>query len=315
MKAKTQPARGRTSGHAGSLLDIEGLSTGDITSILKEAGALQKAPPRKLAGLLTGKRVALLFYEASTRTRVSFEFAAKTLGAHTTIVTSSASSIEKGESLLDTGYTLQALGAAAIVMRHPSSGAAQTLASHLAIPVINAGDGMHEHPTQALLDAFTISQHRSLKGLRITIVGDIVHSRVARSNIQLLSRFGAEITLCGPVELLPELAASLAPVKIERDFDRAARGAHVIMMLRVQKERLAGLNIDAGDYAGRYQVTVERLKLADKNVILMHPGPIVRGMEISNEVADGRQSVIVDQVRNGVAVRMAVLLRALRKAP
>src|SRR5246127_911805 len=214
-----------------SLLELEHLSADEITSFLKLARRMQSGKPRPL---LRGKRIALLFYEASTRTRVSFEFAAKLLGTHTSVISATASSIEKGESLVDTGKTLQALGSDCIIVRHPSSGAPQVLARNLRIPIINAGDGMHEHPSQGLLDAYTILRHkRTLKGLRITMVGDIQHSRVVRSNVHLLSKFGAEIVLCGPPELLPETAASLAPgVKITRHIEEAVRKADVVMMLR-----------------------------------------------------------------------------------
>jgi aspartate carbamoyltransferase catalytic subunit len=303
----------------GSLLDIKRLSAAEITALLKEAGLMEaaranKEARRKLGNQFSGKRVALLFYEASTRTRVSFEFASKTLGAMTTIVSAAYSSIEKGESLLDTGYTLQALGTDVIVMRHPSSGAPHLLAQHLGSPVINAGDGMHEHPTQALLDAYTILKHRpSLKGLRMVLVGDIFHSRVARSNIHLLSKFRAQIVMCGPSALLPEVSTTLAPgLTIERDLSKALRGADVVMMLRVQKERLSGLNLDPQEYVANYQLTAERLRKAKPGALVMHPGPMVRGMEITAEVADGVRSLILEQVANGVPVRMAVLARALR---
>jgi aspartate carbamoyltransferase catalytic subunit len=289
-----------------SLLELEHLSADEITSFLRLARRMQSGRPRPL---LRGKRVALLFYEASTRTRVSFEFAAKLLGAHTSVISATASSIEKGESLVDTGKTLQALGAGCIVVRHPSSGAPHVLARNLQVPIVNAGDGMHEHPSQGLLDAYTILRHkRSLKGLRVTMIGDIQHSRVVRSNVHLLAKFGAQIVLCGPPELLPEYAATLAPgVKVSRHMEEAARKADVVMMLRVQKERLAGLRIDAAQYIAHYQLTPERLKLAKSDAIVMHPGPMVRGMEIQNEVADGPQSVIEEQVHNGMFVRMAVL--------
>jgi len=259
--------------------------------------------------LLRGKRIALLFYEPSTRTRVSFEFAAKLLGTDTSVIGAAGSSIEKGESLVDTGKTLQALGADCIVVRHPSSGAPNVLARNLHIPIINAGDGMHEHPSQGLLDAYTMLRHKkSLKGSKVTMIGDIQHSRVVRSNIHLLSKFGAEIVLCGPVELLPETATSLAPgVRITRHMEDALRKTDVIMMLRVQKERLAGLKLAAGKYVAHYQLTAERLKLAKSDAIVMHPGPMLRGMEIQNEVADSPQSVIEEQVQNGVFVRMAIL--------
>jgi aspartate carbamoyltransferase catalytic subunit len=259
--------------------------------------------------LLRGKRIALLFYEPSTRTRVSFEFAAKLLGTDTSVIGAAGSSIEKGESLVDTGKTLQALGADCIVVRHPSSGAPNVLARNLRIPIINAGDGMHEHPSQGLLDAYTMLRHKkSLRGLKVTMVGDIQHSRVVRSNIHLLSKFGAEIVLCGPVELLPETATALAPgVRITRHMEDALRKTDVIIMLRVQKERLAGLKLAAGKYVAHYQLTAERLKLAKSDAIVMHPGPMLRGMEIQNEVADSPQSVIEEQVQNGVYVRMAIL--------
>jgi aspartate carbamoyltransferase catalytic subunit len=289
-----------------SLLELEHLTADEITSFLKLARRMHSGRPRPL---LRGKRIALLFYESSTRTRVSFEFAAKLLGTHTSVTSATASSIEKGESLVDTGKTLQALGADCIVVRHPSSGAPHVLARNLHIPIINAGDGMHEHPSQGLLDAYTILRHkRSLKGLRITMIGDIHHSRVVRSNVHLLSKFGAQIVLCGPPELLPEYAASLAPgIKISRHIEEAARKADVLMMLRVQKERLAGLKLDAESYVAHYQLTPERLKLAKSDALVMHPGPMIRGMEIQSEVADGPQSVIEEQVQNGVYVRMAIL--------
>jgi aspartate carbamoyltransferase catalytic subunit len=289
-----------------SLLELEHLTPDEITSFLKLARRMESRNPRPL---LRGKRIALLFYESSTRTRVSFEFAAKLLGTHTSIISATASSIEKGESLVDTGKTLQALGADCIVLRHPSSGAPHVLARNLQIPIINAGDGMHEHPSQALLDAFTILRHKkSLRGLRVTMIGDIQHSRVVRSNVHLLSKFGAQVTLCGPPELLPDYAGSLAPgVKISRHVEEAARKADVLMMLRVQKERLAGLSLDSESYVAHYQLTPERLKLAKSDAIVMHPGPMIRGMEIQSEVADGPQSVIEEQVHNGVYVRMAIL--------
>ena len=296
-----------------SLLDIESLSAVEITDILRQARALARLPRRSLARKLPGRRIGLLFYEASTRTRVSFEFAAKNLGAVTAVVNSAASSIEKGESLLDTGYTLQATGAECLVMRHPQSGACHLLARNLDIPVINAGDGMHEHPSQALLDAFTMIAHkRSLKGLRVTITGDILHSRVARSNVQLLSKFGARITLCGPEPLLPNGFGSLAPgVRLERDFAAALQQADVIMMLRVQKERLEGLALDYTEYIRAYQLTAQRVTLAAKGALVMHPGPIMRGIELTDDVADSPASAIREQVASGVPIRMALLMRAL----
>src|SRR5206468_3156550 len=260
----------------GSVLGIEGMPMHEIDRLLQLARKMNPLKPRPL---LRGKRVLLLFYEASTRTRSSFEIAAKSMGAMTTLVLSSGSSIEKGESLLDTAYTLRAVGADLIVVRHPHAGAPLLMAKHLDIPVINAGDGMHEHPTQALLDAYTILRHKkSIKGLQVAIVGDIYHSRVARSAIHLLSKFGARITLCGPPEFLPEVATSLAPgLHITRTAEDAIRGADVIMVLRVQKERLAGMKIRLQDYIARYQMTMTRLKLAKRDALVMHPGPIIRG--------------------------------------
>jgi len=302
----TTPARG-------SLLGIEHLETKEIVNLLQLA---RRMNPEKARPRLRGKRVVLLFYEASTRTRTSFEFAAKALGATTTLVQSSGSSIEKGESVIDTGFTLRAVGADCIVMRHPSAGAPHLMARHLDIPIINAGDGMHEHPSQALLDALTILKHKkSFKGLQATIIGDIFHSRVARSACHLLTRFGVKITLCGPPELVPDIAGTLVPgLRITRHIEDALRGTDVIMLLRVQKERLAGQKIRLQDYIERYQMTMGRLKLAKRDAMVMHPGPIIRGLELTAEVADGPQSVIVDEVHNGVPTRMAILARALGTA-
>lgn len=297
----------------GSLLGIEHLDAAELLKILKLARRMNPLQPRPL---LRGKRVLLLFYEPSTRTRSSFEIAAKSLGAMTTLVLSSGSSIEKGESLLDTGYTLRAVGADVIVVRHPSAGAPHLMARHLDVPVINAGDGMHEHPSQALLDAYTILRHKkTLKGLRVSIIGDIFHSRVARSACHLLAKFGAKVVLCGPPELVPEVATTLAPeLRVTRHLEEAVRGADVLMLLRVQKERLAGMKLHLGDYLARYQMTLARLKMARRDAIVMHPGPIIRGLELTSEVADCPQSVIVDEVRNGVPTRMAILVRAVGKA-
>jgi aspartate carbamoyltransferase catalytic subunit len=297
----------------GSLLGIEHLETKEIMGLLQLA---RRMNPQKARPLLRGKRIVLLFYEASTRTRTSFEFAAKALGATTTLVLSSGSSIEKGESLIDTGNTLRAVGADCIVMRHPSAGAPHLMAKHLDIPIVNAGDGMHEHPSQALLDALTILKHKkSFKGLQATIIGDIFHSRVARSACYLLTRMGVRMTLCGPTELVPEVAATLTPgIRITRHIEEGLRGADVVMLLRVQSERLAGMKIHLQDYIARYQMTASRLKLARRDTMVMHPGPIIRGLELTAEVADCPQSVIVDEVRNGVPTRMAILARALRRA-
>jgi aspartate carbamoyltransferase catalytic subunit len=294
---------------AGSLLGIETLALKDVYRILSSAKRLQRRP----RPVLRDRRIALLFYEASTRTRVSFEYAAKMLGATTTVINATASSIEKGESLIDTGYTIMALGAQAIVMRHPSSGAPQLLSRHVTVPVINAGDGMHEHPSQALLDAYTILSHKKkLKGLKVALIGDIFHSRVARSDVLLLSKAGARVSLCGPPELVPEVATTLAPnVSVTRDLREALEDADVIIALRIQKERLEGLQLKLDDYIARYQISADRVRWAKKDVIVMHPGPIIRGLELTADVADAERTVILEQVQNGVAVRMAILARAL----
>ena len=293
----------------GSLLGTEHLEAAEILKILKFARRMNPERPRPL---LKGKRVLLLFYESSTRTRSSFEIAAKSLGAHTVLIQATGSSIEKGESLLDTGYTVRALGADIIVIRHPNAGAPHVMAEHLDIPVINAGDGLHEHPSQALLDAYTILRNKKrFKGLQVAIVGDIFHSRVARSACHLLSKFGVKIILCGPADLAPEIATTLAPgIRVTRHLEDALRGTDVVMLLRVQTERLAGLKIDLPEYISRYQMTPARLKLAKKDAVVMHPGPIIRGLELTSEVADGGQSRILEEVHNGVPTRMAILARA-----
>ncbi|HVZ61675.1 MAG TPA: aspartate carbamoyltransferase catalytic subunit [Terriglobales bacterium] len=293
-----------------SLLGIEELDVKQIDAILRLARKFQHSRPRPI---FKEKRIALLFFEASTRTRISFEFAAKVLGATTTLVSASASSVEKGESLIDTGLTLRALGVDVIIIRHPSSGAPHLLARHVDVPVINAGDGLHEHPSQALLDAYTILQHKKkLKGLRVAILGDIFHSRVARSEVHLLSKFGAHVSLCGPPELAPEIASQLAPgVTVTRTAEEALHQADVVVVLRIQKERLGGKRLSFEDYIARYQLTPERMAMARKDAILMHPGPVIRGVEITGNLPDYPQSVILNQVHNGVPVRMAILARAL----
>jgi aspartate carbamoyltransferase catalytic subunit len=295
------------------LLGIEFLDRSEIEAILtraKQFQPMQHQPTKKL-DTLRGKLIVNLFFEASTRTRISFEIAAKRLGADTVSITASGSSVSKGESLVDTLNTLAAMRPDAIVMRHAASGAPQFLARHLETPIINAGDGTHEHPTQALLDALTILDRLpSLTGLRVAIIGDISHSRVARSNIYLLSKFGAEIVLCGPVSLVPPELAQLAPgVSLAHDIREAIRDADVIMMLRVQLERQHEAAFPAGEYFQFYGLLLEHLELAKANAIVMHPGPINRGRELSSEVADSQRSVILNQVENGVAIRMAVLER------
>jgi aspartate carbamoyltransferase catalytic subunit len=257
--------------------------------------------------------VVNLFFEASTRTRTSFEIAAKRLGADSVSITASASSVSKGESLVDTLNTLGAMRPNAIIMRHAASGAPHFLQRHLEIPIINAGDGTHEHPTQALLDARTIlDRGAKLEGLRVAIIGDIAHSRVARSNVYLLSKFGANTVLCGPASLLPEALKQIAPgVSLTTSMDEAIRDADVIMMLRVQLERQHEPGFSASEYFQFYGLRLEHLKLARPDAIVMHPGPINRGREISSEAADSQRSVILNQVENGIAVRMAVLERVM----
>ena len=312
--------------HPGSLLSASDLSVDEISHILNRATALENADPLVRDRILAKRRVALLFYESSTRTRTSFELAAKGLGADTTLVSSLSSSIEKGESLKDTGLTLRALGAEAIILRHNSSGAPWLLEAETRLPVLNAGDGMHEHPTQALLDLRAILAHlrpgveslnaETLAGFTITIAGDIQHSRVARSNMMLLPRLGARVLLCGPKELLPEVAGSAgAGITIERDFNQALHQSQAVMMLRIQAERLAGLQLDLEQYKANYQLTGPRLAAHAPTALVMHPGPIIRGLEVTSGVADGAQSVILEQVTNGVAIRMAVVERALTASP
>jgi len=306
------------------VLSIADLSLDEISAILKMATDLEQEDPLRRAERLFKRRVALLFYESSTRTRTSFELAAKSLGADTALISSLSSSIEKGESLKDTGITLKALGAECIILRHASSGAPWLLARETQVPVLNAGDGMHEHPSQALLDLRTILTHRlgakkanavkpdSLAGVTVAITGDILHSRVARSNALLLPRAGATVVFCGPAQLLPDQAALIGPgVRIERDMDKAISEAQVVMMLRIQKERLAGLHLDLEDYTRRYQLHTDRLHARAPEALVMHPGPMIRGLEITSEVADCPQSAIAEQVRHGVAVRMALIARAL----
>jgi aspartate carbamoyltransferase catalytic subunit len=307
---------------SGGLLSVADLSVGEVASILGLTARLEAMAAAEKAKLLTGRRVALLFYESSTRTRTSFELAAKSLGATTTLVSDKSSSIEKGESLKDTGLTLRALGAECIILRHPASGAPFLLARSTGLPVLNAGDGMAQHPSQALLDlrtmlmrlgldAATVNE-KTLAGVTVTITGDILHSRVARSNAMLLPRLGAKVILCGPEPLLPEEAVGLGEgIEIVRDFDAALRRSQVVMMLRIQRERLRGLELDLGEYIDRYQLNEARLAACAPKALVMHPGPMVRGLEISGEVADGPQSVILEQVSNGLAIRSALLVRAL----
>jgi len=298
------------------LLGIEHLDRTEIEAILDRAKAFQPVQnePLKRLDSLRGRMVVNLFFEASTRTRTSFEIAAKRLGADAISISASASSVSKGESLVDTLNTLGAMRPDAIIMRHSASGAPHFLARYLPTPIVNAGDGTHEHPTQALLDARTILDRRpSLEGLRVAIIGDIAHSRVARSNMYLLSKFGAGIVLCGPASLLPVELARIAPgVALTNDIREAIRDADVIMMLRVQLERQHEAAFPASEYFQFYGLRLEHLSLAKPDAMVMHPGPINRGRELSSEVADSQRSVILNQVENGVSVRMAVLERILR---
>ena len=297
------------------LLGIEELDRSQIEAILTRAADFQtiQNQPAKRLDTLRGRMIVNLFFEASTRTRTSFEIAARRLGADAVSITASGSSVSKGESLVDTLNTLAAMRPNAIVMRHSASGAPHFLARHLAIPIINAGDGTHEHPTQALLDARTILDRLPrLEGLRVAIIGDIAHSRVARSNVHLLSKFGVDIVLCGPASLLPQELATMAPgVTLTYDISQAIRDADVIMMLRVQLERQHEAAFPTGEYFQFYGLRLEHLALAKPDAIVMHPGPINRGRELSSEVADSQRSVILNQVENGVAVRMAVLERVI----
>jgi aspartate carbamoyltransferase catalytic subunit len=314
---------------AGSVLSVTDLTVDDVSRILAQADALEAMPPLRRARLFAKRRVALLFYESSTRTRTSFELAAKSMGADTVLVSALSSSIEKGESLKDTGITLRSLGAECIILRHPNSGAPYLLARTTGLPILNAGDGTHEHPSQALLDLRTILSRtggknsgslkrffplttRTLAGVTVVIVGDILHSRVGRSNALLLPRLGATVVFCGPEALLPAEAADIGPgVEIERDFERALKRANFVMMLRIQKERLAGLELNLDAYTDRYQLHGERLESHAPKATVLHPGPMIRGLEITSEVADSASSAVAEQVQHGVAIRMALLARAL----
>ena len=295
------------------LLALEPLSADELTFLLDQSKPfqeIQKHPLKKLA-TLRGKTVALAFFESSTRTRISFGTAASRLGADIMNLQAEASSLKKGESLLDTAHTLNAMKPDCLVMRHAASGAADFVARHLDIPVINAGDGTHEHPSQALLDALTIRDRKGkINNLNVTILGDIQHSRVARSDIHLLGKFGCRLTLCGPAMWVPRELEQIAPsAAIRRVFnvEEALDGADVVIVLRVQTERLHEPALSANDYVLLYQLNGERLRRANRDAIVLHPGPMNRGIEISPEVADGPQSCVLEQVTNGIAVRMALL--------
>ncbi len=296
-------------------LALEPLNADELTFLLDQSKSfqeIQRHPLKKLA-VLRGKTVALAFFETSTRTRISFGTAASRLGADQMNLQAEASSLKKGESLLDTVHTLDAMKPDILVMRHASSGAPQFVARHLEIPVINAGDGTHEHPSQGLLDALTIRDRKgTIENLNITILGDIKHSRVARSNIHLLGKFGCKFTLCGPSMWLPrelEQLGAESGTKVRRVFkiEEALEDADVVLALRVQNERLYEPSISLNDYILLYQLSADRLKHAKADAIVLHPGPLNRGIEITPEVADGPQSCVLEQVTNGIAVRMALL--------
>jgi aspartate carbamoyltransferase catalytic subunit len=296
------------------LLALEPLNADELTFLLDQSKPfqeIQRHPLKKLAAL-RGKTIALAFFENSTRTRLSFGTAASRLGADTMNLQAEASSLKKGESLLDTVHTLNAMKPDCLVLRHAASGAADFVARHLDIPVINAGDGTHEHPSQGLLDALTIRDRKgSIGNLNVTILGDIQHSRVARSNIHLLGKFGCRFTLCGPAMWVPRELEKIGPpeASIRRVFrtEEALEGADVVLVLRVQTERLHEPALSAEDYILLYQLSAERLRGARPDALVLHPGPMNRGIEITPEVADGPQSCVLDQVTNGLAVRMALL--------
>ena len=303
------------------LLALEPLTAAELSFLLDQSKSFQEIqlhPLKKLA-TLRGKTVALAFFENSTRTRISFGTAASRLGADSMNLQAEASSLKKGESLLDTVHTLDAMKPDCLVMRHAASGAPEFVARHLEIPVINAGDGTHEHPSQGLLDALTIRDRKgTIENLNITILGDIKHSRVARSNIHLLGKFGCRFTLCGPAMWVPreleELGASVG-TRIRRVFriEEALEDADVVLALRVQSERLHEPALSLNDYVLLYQLSAERMKHAKTDAIVLHPGPLNRGIEITPEVADSAQSCILEQVTNGIAVRMALLFLLLTR--
>jgi aspartate carbamoyltransferase catalytic subunit len=298
------------------LLDLDDFTADELDLIMSTADAMREVLQREVPRVpaLRGTTIVTLFYENSTRTRASFELAGKVLGADVINVAASSSSVTKGESLVDTVRTLQAVGADVLVMRHSRSGAPYLAARHAECSVVNAGDGLHAHPTQALLDLYTMrASLGDVRGKRVVIVGDILHSRVARSNMWSLTTLGAEVVVCAPPTLAPAGLArgpedGLPPVSLETDLDRAIEGADVVMTLRMQLERMHGGFVPgAREYSRLYQVNASRLARANPGALVMHPGPMNEGVEISHEVAHGLQSHVEEQVQNGVAVRMAVL--------
>ena len=292
------------------MLGIADLTAGEISLVLDTAEAMKEVGlrPIKKVPALRGKTVVNLFFEPSTRTRTSFEIAEKRLSADTLNIAIASSSVVKGETLADTAMNIEAMNPDMIVLRHSSSGACHLLSRICRSAIINAGDGLHEHPTQALLDAFTIRERKKkLAGLKVAIVGDLLHSRVLRSNIYLLTKMGADVWICGPPTLVPTDIKRLG-VQVTSYVDEAVRDADVVMMLRIQLERMEGAYFPSlREYFNVFGMTEQRLKRAKPDVMIMHPGPMNRGVEIASEVADGPYSVILDQVANGVAVRMAVL--------
>jgi aspartate carbamoyltransferase catalytic subunit len=317
LELKEQPAatvEGEATWRRKDLLDTDVLSRDEIELLMESAEAMREVRnrPTSRLGTLRGITVVTLFYEQSTRTRASFEVAAKALGADVVNLTATGSSVEKGESLIDTVRTLEAIGADIVVMRHKSSGAPYLAARNTSASVVNGGDGTHAHPTQALLDLFTMRRHLgTLEGKRVVIVGDILHSRVARSNVWTLLASGAEIVLCGPPTLLPWTLAGggeAGRVTVTADLEAALEGADAIMALRMQKERQEkGLVPSLREYISGYQLNARRIALARPGALVMHPGPMNEGVEIAPDIAHGLTSVIEEQVSNGVAVRMAVL--------
>lgn len=302
------------------LLGIEGMAASEITRILDTAESFEEiaARPVKKVPTLRGRTIINLFFEASTRTRTSFELAGKRLSADVINISPSASSLSKGETLLDTARTLDAMSPDCVVVRHPTSGAPYMMARYSDASIINAGDGFHEHPTQALLDAYTIRRHKGkLDGLKVAIIGDVMHSRVARSNILALTVFGSDVWLCGAPTLIPPgiHAISGSPssrIHVTNSIDEAVQDADVVMMLRVQFERMAESFFPSSrEYYHYFGLSAERVERAKPDVVVMHPGPINRGIEIDTDVADGSHSVILDQVAAGLAVRMAVLFHLL----
>lgn len=295
------------------LLGIRELEAGEITHLLDTAETFRDISKREIKKVpaLRGRTVINLFFEPSTRTRTSFEIAAKRLSADAVNISVSTSSVSKGETLLDTARNLEAMAPDCIVVRHSMAGAPQQLAKMGNSPIVNAGDGSHEHPTQALLDALTIREHKGrIEGLKVAIIGDVLHSRVARSNVHVLTKLGASVSVAGPGTLVPAEFAELVDqgLRVEKGIEAAIEGADVVMILRIQRERQDSAFFPSmREYAVHYGLQSRHMKLAADDAIVMHPGPMNRGVEISSEIADGSRSLILDQVTNGVAVRMAVL--------